>query len=303
VGGFLLASGVFGTLSMYGLGKLPRLVQGTEYTQLPRHVKADLSLQKRKLISVRGYLEPKTYQPLPVVSKTEVAPGIFRLAFALPTPNTVLGLPVGQHVAIKAEIDGQSVSRSYTPVSNNADLGRLELVIRCYSDGLLTGGYIRHLKVGDEVLFRGPRGAMRYRNGIATKIGMVAGGTGITPMFQLIRAICEDEHDTTEVSLVYGNRSETDILLRNELETYARRYPGSFKLWYQLDAAPANWPYGRGYVTKQVIQERLPAPSPGAKMMLCGPPGMVNAAKRAMVGLGFEEPGAVAKMADQIFVF
>ncbi|KAH8897426.1 hypothetical protein GQ53DRAFT_713153 [Thozetella sp. PMI_491] len=302
-GGFLLASGVFGALSVYGMEKLPRLVQGTDYSQLPRHLQADRSIHQRKLISVRGYLEPKTYQSLRLISKTEVAPGIYHLVFELPTPKTVLGLPVGQHVAIKADIDGQTVSRSYTPVSNNTDLGRLELVIRCYADGLFTGRYIQHLNLGDEVLFRGPRGAMRYQQGIAKKIGMVAGGTGITPMFSLIRAICEDENDMTEVSLVYGNRSETDILLRSELETFARRYPNNFKLWYQLDAVPANWAYGKGYVTQQVIQEHLPAPSPDTKMMLCGPPGMVNAAKKAMVGLGFKEPGAVARTTDQIFIF
>ncbi|MDE9440018.1 hypothetical protein EWS82_13140, partial [Staphylococcus xylosus] len=109
---------------------------------------------------------------------------------------------------IKAAIDGADVSRSYTPVSNNTDLGRLELVIKCYPDGLLTGKYLANLKVGDKVLFRGPKGAMRYKRGLCKKIGMIAGGTGITPMYQLIRAICEDDKDTTEVSLILANRTE-----------------------------------------------------------------------------------------------
>lgn len=206
-------------------------------------------------------------------------------------------------MVIKADVDGESVARSYTPVSNNSDRGFLELVVKVYPDGKLTNGYLAELESGDEVLFRGPKGAIRYYPGLCKNIGMVAGGTGVTPMFQVIRAICEDDHDTTQVSLIYANRSEQDILLRKELDTFARRYPKNFKVYYILDHPPENWSYGSGYVTKELMSEKLPAPNLNTKMMLCGPPGMVNAAKKSLVDLGFEQPGASAKMSDQIFLF
>lgn len=252
----------------------------------------------------RGFLDPLAFQPLPLVAKELVAPGVYRLLFELPTPDAVLGLPIGQHVAIKATIDGATVQRSYTPVSNNADRGILDLVIRVYPDGLLTGRYLANLSVGDEVLFRGPKGAMRYSRGLCKKIGMLAGGTGITPMYQLIRAICEDPRDTTEVSLIYANRTEGDILLRKELETFARRYPKNLSIHYLLDQPPADWTYGTGYVTKDLMSERFPNPQEeGVKVMLCGPPGMVNAAKKGLVELGYEKPSLASKMTDQIFCF
>lgn len=59
------------------------------------------------------------------------------------------------------------------------------MVIKIYDDGELTGKYLKNLEVGDEVEFRGPKGAMRYRKGMVREIGMVAGGTGITPMYQV----------------------------------------------------------------------------------------------------------------------
>jgi cytochrome-b5 reductase len=302
-GGFLLSSSIFTAVSFVGLSRLSKLTDvGGGFTQFPKTIKASKSL-KVPMISVRGFLEPKKFQKVPLVQKTEVAPGIYRFVFALPTKRTVLGLPVGQHIAIQAEIDGQHVSRSYTPVSNNMDLGRLELVIRCYSDGLLTGRYMKNLRLGDEVQLRGPRGAMRYYNGLSKKLGMIAGGTGITPMFQLIRAICEDDYDTTEVSLVYGNRSEGDMLLREELDAFARKYPKNFRVWYLLDVIPEGWAYGKGYCTKEVIEQHLPALSSDTKMLLCGPPGMVNASKKMLVEMGFKEPGAIGKMTDQIFLF
>ncbi|CAK43417.1 uncharacterized protein An01g00250 [Aspergillus niger] len=251
----------------------------------------------------KGFLDSKEYQRLPLVQKDLLSPNVYRFVFALPDTKGVIGLPIGQHVAIRANIDGNTVSRSYTPVSNNLDLGRLELVVKCYPDGLLSGKYLANLTVGDEVEFRGPKGAMRYGRGLCAKIGMVAGGTGITPMYQLIRAICEDERDTTEISLIYANRSEGDILLREELEDFARKYPKNFKLWYMLDTAPEGWMYGSGYVNEAVLRERLPDPSAETKIMLCGPPGMVNACKKTLGVIGFQTSGTISKMSDQIFCF
>ncbi|KAK2040977.1 oxidoreductase NAD-binding domain-containing protein [Colletotrichum somersetense] len=301
--GFAVASAFFAVAGSVAAKEASKLLH---YEITPMHYRPHLKIPKvarPNPLNQRGWLDPVSYHPLPLVEKTLLAPNVYRFVFELPTPTTVLGLPIGQHVSIKAEIDGKSVSRSYTPTSNNSDLGRLVLVIRCYPDGLLTGRYLANLEPGDEVLFRGPKGAMRYRPNMARRIGMLAGGTGITPMYQLIRAICEDDRDTTEVSLIYANRSEADILLRDELEAFARRYPANLKLHYLLDTPPENWAHGVGYVTKEMMAERFPAPGDGARVMLCGPPGMVAAAKKSLADLGFEKPGAVAKMTDAVFCF
>ncbi|CAI6013872.1 unnamed protein product [Clonostachys chloroleuca] len=252
---------------------------------------------------VTGFLNPKEYKGLTVARIDQLSPNVYLYVFNLPDKHLVLGLPVGQHVAVKAIVNGQCVTRSYTPTSNNLDTGVLELVIKVYPDGVLTGNLFANLKIGDQVQFRGPKGPMRYQAGLCNKIGMIAGGTGITPMYQLIRAICEDERDTTEISLIFANRSEEDILLRSELEGFAARYPRNFKLWFMLDKPPESWDYGKGYLTREVMSERLPSAAPDSKIMLCGPPGLVAASKRALVSLGFQEPGAVAKMTDQIFLF
>ncbi|KAI9037572.1 cytochrome b5 [Aspergillus affinis] len=282
------------------LSKLTEIDSG--FTKYPPRIKRSTILKQDPHLTP-GFLQPKEYRTLPLVAKNLLAPNVYRFVFQLPHKTDVIGLPIGQHVAIKATINGQSVARSYTPTSNNLDLGKLELVIKCYPDGLLTGQYLANLKIGDKVLFRGPKGAMRYKKGLCKKLGMIAGGTGITPMYQLIRAICEDETDTTEISLIYANRSEEDILLRDELDAFASSCPGTLKIWYMLDHPPKNWRYGKGYVTPEVMRESLPGPSQDSKVMLCGPPGMVNAAKKGLVGLGFQAPGAVSKMTDQLFSF
>ncbi|QQK41801.1 Cytochrome b5 reductase, putative [Penicillium digitatum] len=303
VNGFLAASAIstaVGVLVARQAGRFTKIDSG--FMCLPSHLESKKAIRVDPHLT-HGFLEPQQYKRLSLVEKTELATNVYRFVFALPAATDVVGLPIGQHIAIRAVVDGATVTRSYTPISNNLDRGRIELVIKCYPDGLLSGKYLAGLTVGDEVEFRGPKGSMRYTKGLCRKIGMVAGGTGITPMYQLIRAICENDTDTTEVSLIYANRSESDILLREELERFARQYPQNLKLWYLLDSAPEGWTYGSGFVDQAVLAEQLPAPSPDTKVMLCGPPGMVHVTKKNLVALGFSKPGVVGKMTDQIFCF
>lgn len=302
VNGVLIGGGVSAIFAtMFARRFSAQIGKSRGFTSYPAHMKVPKPAQDDTLAR-RGFLDPVTYSPLPLKTKTLIAPNVYRFTFSLPTSSTLLGLPTGQHVTIKAEVAGETVTRSYTPVSNNSDRGVLELVIKVYHDGKLAR-HLATLNPGDKVLFRGPKGAMQYRPGLCKKIGMVAGGTGITPMYQVIRAICEDERDTTEISLIYANRTEEDILLRQELDTFARRYPRNFKIYYMLDKPPADWAFGSGFVTQGVMAERFPEPCPDSKIMLCGPPGMVAAAKKALVNLGFKQPGASAKASDEIFAF
>jgi cytochrome-b5 reductase len=302
--GFLAASAVTALLAAAAANQVSKLAQiPSGFGRYPPR-KPSAKPRRTATTPTPPFLNPQTYQSLPLIRKETLSRNVLRLVFALPTASTRLGLPTGQHVAIRALIDGAPVVRSYTPVSGDADRGVLELVVRCYADGLLTSRHLAGLRAGvDRVEFRGPRGAMRYRRGWAGKIGMVAGGTGITPMYQVVRAICEDPLDETEVSLVYANREEGDILLRGEMEALAERYQEKLRLWYLLDVAPEGWGYGVGYVTGEVLRERMPQAGGDGKFMLCGPPGMVNAAKGMLVEMGFKAPGAAARMEDEIFVF
>ena len=63
---------------------------------------------------------------------------------------------------------------------------------------------------------------------------MIAGGTGITPMFQLIKDICSHKEDKTKMSLVFCNKTEDDILLRKELDTFASENSEDFNVCYTV---------------------------------------------------------------------
>lgn len=213
----------------------------------------------------------------------------------------MLGLPIGQHIAIRAEVNDHTVVRSYTPVSNNRDLGRLELIIRVYPDGQI-GNYLKNLPIGSYVDIRGPKGAMKYRRYLAKNIGMVAGGTGITPMYQVIRAVCEDPKDDTHITLFYGSRTESDIMLKNKIDEWSKKYPEKLTVYYVL-SHQEDWDGLKGFINKDILEKYAPEPGPDTRMFLCGPPPMIEAVKKTLVELGHEAPGAVGKMTDKVFCF
>jgi len=64
---------------------------------------------------------------------------------------------------------------------------------------------------------------------------LLSGGTGITPMLQLIRQVTRDPKDETQLSLLFANQTEEDILLRDELEEAAKSHPDRVKVWYTVD--------------------------------------------------------------------
>ena len=270
-----------------------RLAQTAHLIQMPH---TNIPTKRAKV------LDPRQWRPFTLASKEEVAPHVYRLIFALLNPDDVLGLPTGQHIALRATIKGQTVSRSYTPISNNNDLGRIALLIKVYPDGAMTR-YLEDMAVGQPIDIRGPKGAMQYSRQYAKNIAMIAGGTGITPMYQLIRAICEDPQDTTHISLLYANNTEDDILLRTELDAFAQQCPHKFQLHYVLSQPDNKWTGYRGFVNREMMEKHFAPAAEENRALLCGPPGMVKAMKGVLQGLGWTMPGAVAKASDQAFLF
>ncbi|CCK69925.1 cytochrome-b5 reductase KNAG_0D01740 [Huiozyma naganishii CBS 8797] len=218
----------------------------------------------------------------------------------------VLGLPIGQHVSVRTETpDGKTVVRSYTPISLDEDArGYFELMVKSYASGTVSKR-IGELKVGDSISVTGPLGPYDYKPNFKRHISMVAGGTGITPMFQLLKAISGNPKDKTRVSLIYGNASEEDILLKNEIDRIVSERPEQFSVYYLLDRVDRDdWEGGQGYVTGELMEKLFPRGSePGTQLLLCGPPRMVSSAKRLAKELEYKRGGVPAKMTDQIFSF
>ncbi|KAL8969246.1 MAG: hypothetical protein Q9183_002089 [Haloplaca sp. 2 TL-2023] len=256
----------------------------------------------------RKVLKPDTYQEFPLQEKTVLSHNVAIYRFSLPRPTDILGLPIGQHMSIAANIPGQpkEVVRSYTPISSDENPGYLDLLIKAYPQGNISK-HVSNLAIGDKLKIKGPKGAMVYTPGMVRHFGMIAGGTGITPMLQIIRAIIRGRprnggSDTTQVDLIFANVNFEDILLKEDLDALEKE-DDKFRVYYVLNNPPEKWDGGVGFCTPDMIKERLPAPAKDIKILLCGPPPMVSAMKKATESLGYEKPRPVSKLQDQVFCF
>ncbi|CAJ0953221.1 unnamed protein product [Ranitomeya imitator] len=196
--------------------------------------------------------------PLRLIDKEVISHDTRRFRFALPSPEHILGLPIGQHIYLSARVDGNLVVRPYTPVSSDDEKGYVDLVVKAYTPNFQTAAkmsqYLEALKIGETIDFRGPSGLLTYsgrgtfqirpdkKTAPVTKkvqqLGMIAGGTGITPMLQLIRAVMKDKDDRTVCYLLFANQAEKDILLRDELEEIRTVHTGQIQAVVHAGSGP-----------------------------------------------------------------
>ena len=108
--------------------------------------------------------------------------------------------------------------------------------------------HMDRMQIGDKMLMAGPKGRLFYyghgKFEIAKKIiegkkkiGCISGGTGITPCYQVIQSALKND-DGTNLSLIFGNRTTNDILLKDELMAMKEVYPERFNLYLTVDVKP-----------------------------------------------------------------
>ncbi|KAG0094032.1 hypothetical protein BGZ93_009399 [Podila epicladia] len=259
-------------------------------------------------VTTRPFLDPKKWQDIALVEKIHLTHNTRLFRFAYGPPDQLLGLPLGNHVFLRVKTNGSLYVRAYTPTSLPDQQGHLDLVIKVYfkdndprfPSGGVVSQYLDAMAIGDSIAIKGPIGSFTYygqgqyshssgRKGNCRQIGMICGGTGLTPMYQIMQALLADKaQDASKVSLIFGNRTEDDILMRKEVEETGNGLgPDRFHLWHVLsEEKPEGWKYGTGYINKDMIKEHL-FPSQWSTpnsvedlsnriVLLCGPPPMIN---------------------------
>ncbi|EAW23313.1 cytochrome b5 reductase family protein [Aspergillus fischeri NRRL 181] len=239
-----------------------------------------------------------------------LSPNTKRLRFEFPDKEAVSGLHVASALLTKFKPHGaeKPVIRPYTPVSDEEQPGYLDLVVKVYPNGPMSE-HLHSMNVDQRLEFKGPIPKYPWEANKHKHICLIAGGTGITPMYQLARKIFKDPEDQTKVTLVFGNVREEDILLKKELQELENTYPRRFRAFYVLDHPPKEWTGGKGYITKELLKTVLPEPKEeNIKIFVCGPPGMyksISGPKVSPKDQG-ELTGILAELGyskDQVFKF
>ncbi|KAF0701104.1 Aste57867_8401 [Aphanomyces stellatus] len=219
-------------------------------------------------------LNPGEWRSFRVYSNEKLTHDTHKLRLEFPSEDQTSGLAVASFLLTKAHINGKPVIRPYTPTSANSQKGHLELIVKGYPTGTMSK-HLVELQVGDHVDIKGPNVKFTYKPNSRKHIAMVAGGSGITPMLQVALEVLRNPEDNTDVTLIFQNRTEDDIILRDELASYEQIYPG-LKVINVLSKPSESWTGYTGHVNKEFLEKHLPGPSPDHLVLVCGPPSMMH---------------------------
>jgi cytochrome-b5 reductase len=169
------------------------------------------------------------------------------------------------------------IQRPYTPLDASAfgEAGdsEFQLLVKRYDDGEMSK-WLHRRQPGDEVKFRGPVPTWTWRPEM-TSITFIAGGTGITPFFQLVQMLSAKQIKHPDLHLVYASTSAETVLFEKELHEHVKRYPGKVSTHLTIDANPtgAKTAAATGRLASANLHKWLPEPDEGARLIVSGPEG------------------------------
>ncbi|KAK4121677.1 ferredoxin reductase-like protein [Parathielavia appendiculata] len=227
-----------------------------------------------------------------------------KLRFELPDASKPSGLSLTSALLTISFPNGRwlPVLRPYTPVNDLNEPGYIELMVKLYPNGKQST-HLHSLKPGDTLTFA-PIKELAWTPNKHEHVALIAGGAGITPMYQLARGILHNPDDRTRVTLVWGVNTDEDIFLKNEFAALEKLHPGRFRAVYVVVTPGAGSPHQKGFVTRQLLEKAGLAASEAQnrdiKVLVCGPPAMEKALK------GKKGGGVLAELGyrpDQVYSF
>jgi ring-1,2-phenylacetyl-CoA epoxidase subunit PaaE len=195
----------------------------------------------------------------------------------------------GQHLTLKADIDGEDTRRSYSLCSSPAD-GEWKVAVKQILGGAFSTFVNESLKTGDELEVMSPSGNF----GVACQPSkeknylFFAAGSGITPVLSMVKAHLAAEPQST-CKLFYVNKTAKSIIFKEELEQLRNKYFGRFEIYYFLTKERRDIELFNGrfddekmaVLTKNFID--IPDTN---EVFLCGPETMVNYVSEYLVAKG-----------------
>lgn len=258
------------------------------------------------------FLNPRTWKKAILHSKTTVSWDSRVFRFKLEAEDQGLGLPTGQHLMIRLRdpVTREAVIRSYTPISEQSEKGFIDILIKVYfktdkaEGGKMSVG-LDSLPMGHFVEFKGPIGKFEYLgkgrcsiNGAERHVSqfvMICGGSGVTPIYQVFRAVMQDAADNTKCTVLDGNRLVEDILCKGELDRFAKDNEHKAKLLYTLTQAPDEWDGLRGRIAAPLLAEHASKevlkldPTEQALVLICGPEALEKSVHAALLNQGWRD--------------
>ncbi|MBU0513441.1 MAG: 2Fe-2S iron-sulfur cluster binding domain-containing protein [Proteobacteria bacterium] len=253
-------------------------------TQMSRKYGADYSLDRHGADQFINRLHPARIdlRVADVIPETPSTKTLRLVSAAGPLPP----FQAGQYLALFVEVDHVRTSRPYSISSPPNQIGYYEITVRRVEGGLVSNYLLDDVGPGDRLTASGPAGHF-YHNPLCHQKEMVclAGGSGITPFYSMIREVWDCGLDRT-IRLIYGNRTVDEIVFHDQLTSLAERFR-NFTYRPVVEKPAAGWDGPTGYITRDLIQETVGDVS-SKTFYLCGPQAMYDFCLAELAALGVE---------------
>mgnify|MGYP005751540105 FL=1 len=195
----------------------------------------------------------------------------------------------GQHLNIKASVDGDEVRRSYSICAGVND-GELRVAIKKVAGGRFSTWANGGIKVGDVLEVMTPEG--RFHTPLdpaqAKHYVAFAAGSGITPILSLIKTTLAAEPHS-RFTLVYGNRRQASVMFAEALEDIKNRYLARFTLYNLFSREEQEVPLFNGRLDAAKVAAFVDTLLPVADIdeaFICGPGAMIDEVESALLAAG-----------------
>ena len=195
----------------------------------------------------------------------------------------------GQFLNVYQTIGEEVVSRAYSFTSAPETGEHPAVTIKRVPGGKMSGFLIDSLREAESLLVSGPLG--RFGIGTLPESGhlvFIAGGSGITPLFSMIKSVLATSPSLT-VTLLYGSRSYESIIFRRQLEVLEATHPGQLKVIHFLSAGSHDLPadcYVSGRISTERIKDFVVENQQVEAFYICGPDQMMNSITQCLDALG-----------------
>ena len=251
------------------------------------------------------FLHPRTWTRAVLYAKKVISWDTRVFTFKLEHEEQTLGLPTGQHLMIRIRdpVTQEAVIRSYTPISPQSQKGYMDVLVKVYFDTPeVKGGKMTKamdaLPVGHGVDFKGPIGKFEYLgrgqcsiNGSKRTVKqflMICGGSGVTPIYQVFRAVMQDKEDQTKCIVLNGNRMVEDILCKEDLDALLLGNEDRGKIIYTLTKAHDGWAGLRGRINGELAAKHC-GKDDMTLVLICGPEALEKSIHVALLGQGWDD--------------
>ena len=196
----------------------------------------------------------------------------------------------GQHLTLRATIDGEEVRRNYS-LCTAPDEQDWMVTVKRIGGGLFSNWVGNSLKAGETLDVMPPHGSFttEFDPSKSRHIVGIAGGSGITPVLSLIKTTLKYEPNS-RFTLLYGNRDSSSVIFLEALAGLKDKHLGRFEIYHFLDAEEQDIDLFNGMLDKARLEEAIPALVPDAAEVdgwfICGPGPMMDAAEGVLLDRG-----------------